>query len=136
MFKRLHHGRVEANEYEVLESIDRFCALVMEMLQMVPRNKEQAILHGQLIDRYWLNKIKERVLFRQYVEQFWPLMGDALVKLPENSGFTMQSRSAAQPSGGNETSLSQRQPRPQLDACEVEQEASRLALLCGLLSKY
>ena len=90
LVKRLALGKIEVNEYEILESIDRFCALMMQMLQMIPRSTDQERLYRQLIDRYWLQKLRARQPFRGYVTTYWPLLGDVLKKVPDDTSVRLE----------------------------------------------
>lgn len=83
--KRVGGDKVNAQEYQVLESIDRFCALLMQMLMMIPKSKEQEHLYRQFIDRFWLQRIREKPPLLVYARQLWPQLGVFLSKIPDEA---------------------------------------------------
>ena len=66
-------GQVPAKDYNVLEQIDRFCALLARVatLSRKPMNEEQLMLWHKSYYSYWLTKAAERQVLKHYVQTHW-----------------------------------------------------------------
>lgn len=72
--RRAQEQEVEPEDYIVLESVDRFCSILVQIVELNPgkHRKEQLRYYDQLYDRYWLQKLAKRQELRDYIGIFWP----------------------------------------------------------------
>lgn len=76
-------GEVAVEEYWILERVDRFCALIIQIVQLNPEkgNSEQKKYYSELYDRYWFDKVRTRRELWKYVEKFWRTLHSSVEEL-------------------------------------------------------
>lgn len=74
------NGTVDANQYEHLESIDRYCALMIRVCLLRDANmtEEQIKTFQTLGYDAWLQKTKERVEIYRYIEKHWKHLAERM----------------------------------------------------------
>jgi len=67
-------NKLSAEENEMIELIDRFCALLIRIKFFESRrlSKTQRALWNETYRDYWIARVKTRKALRAYMDRFWP----------------------------------------------------------------